>query len=76
MHIPIHYIKCPCGVVKKVSFKRESTNHNIFLDEFARHGINTRKMGPLFIIIIIILIIQSMSVLDFFGNKGRKTVSI
>ena len=67
--------------MKKVSFKRESTNHNIFLGEFSRHGINTRKIGPLFIIIIIIiiiiiLIIQSMSILDFFGNKGRKTVSI
>ena len=30
VYIPIHYIKCPCGVVKEVSFIQESTNHNIF----------------------------------------------
>ena len=65
--------------MKEVSFIQESTNHNIFFfGEFASHGINTRKMGLLFIIIIIIiiLIIQSMSILDFFGNKRRETVSI
>lgn len=52
--------------MKEVSFIQESTNHNIFFGEFASHGINTRKMGLLFIIIII----------DFFGNKRRETVSI
>ena len=44
---------CEEGIIQER--ERESTNHNIFLGEFSRHGINTRKIGPLFIIIIIII---------------------